>query len=225
LEDELPFPTEDTVFDYSLISQSKQGSRVHVSATLKRHLVQTLRTWQETSFNPDLITTEAWAYRALMNRVLTPEQQARPVLLIQMGFQKTGFYLHQNSLPEYIGESNWGGRDLTQELSKALGIPFNAAENRKRSTSLTTPPDSEAAKALTQSLENFILEIRQVELLTRKVTSEPISLIYLAGAASETLDLPAWLETRLGIPTRPLAPWTPTLTANSGKPLSPEILF
>lgn len=224
LEDELPFPSEDTAFDYSLISQSKQGSQVHVSATLKRHLVLALRAWEGASLEPDILTTEPWAYRSLMNRVLTPSQQASPVLLIQMGFQKTAFYLHRQGLPEYIGETNWGGRDLANVLSLKLDIPLTEAENLKRTTSLVQEPLSEPAKIILAAMGEFMIEIRQLELMTRKVAQDPISLIYLAGASSEIPGLPEWIEAELEITTRPLAPWTPALAATVGKPISPEIL-
>ena len=36
LEDELPFSIENAAYDYSIISQSKAGTQVHVAATLKK---------------------------------------------------------------------------------------------------------------------------------------------------------------------------------------------
>src|SRR4051812_31648336 len=38
LEDDLPFPASESVHDFAILSQSKQGSVVHVAATLNRHI-------------------------------------------------------------------------------------------------------------------------------------------------------------------------------------------
>lgn len=38
LEDEMPFSVDDAQFDYSTLAQTKQGTTVHVAATLKKHL-------------------------------------------------------------------------------------------------------------------------------------------------------------------------------------------
>src|SRR5690348_15120479 len=58
LEDDLPFELDQAVFDYSILSQVGQTTRLHVAATLKKNLEAFLAGLQSVGIDPDLITTE-----------------------------------------------------------------------------------------------------------------------------------------------------------------------
>jgi general secretion pathway protein L len=219
LEDELPFSLEDAVYDYAILSQSKQGSTVHVAASLKKHLASSIIQWQEAELNPDTVTTEAWAYRACLNRVVTPGSsvQNSPVLLIQIGHARTTLYIHWQGAPALTREIPWGGRDLTAGICKKYGIPFEEAETAKLDHGFVSPPatlhgetkdvtveQSEFSACLEGQLERLILELRQIGLVAKNVTQHNIGLVYLAGGTSLLPGLGPWIEDKLRIPTKPL---------------------
>ena len=120
LEDELPFPTEDLVSSHTLLSQNRQGSRVHVAATLKQRVASFLDLWQKYHIDPDIVTTEVWAYRTLINRVLTEKIRERPILLMQIGHIRTTLYLHFLNRPLLIRDIPWGGQNLTENFEECL---------------------------------------------------------------------------------------------------------
>ena len=155
LEDELPFSLEDACFDYSMLSQTKQMSYVHVAATLKRHVGAFLAPWASSNVDPDLLTTEAWAYRALFNRLLGEAgqtAQAQPVLLIQIGHERTTIYLHWRGAPLLAREVSWGGRDLTQAICQKYQIPLDQAEAAKLDHGFVVP-EAQKAQATPEQLE------------------------------------------------------------------------
>jgi general secretion pathway protein L len=213
MEDELPFSTETSLFDYAITLQSKQGSEVHIAASLKAYVVQAIQSWQNVDLDPDVITTEAWAYRILLNRILDPASQDLPVLLVQIGHEKTTFYLHWKGTPSLIREFSWGGKDLTTSICQFYQMPLDQAESVKldrgfliadQASEEITPEQRELTSCLEQAIEPLLLELKQVELMSKNVTRHSISSIFLAGGTSLLPGFGKWLELRLQIPVKSL---------------------
>jgi general secretion pathway protein L len=213
LEDELPFSIENAAFDYSIISQSKAGTQAHVATTLSKSLATTLDGWTAAGVDPDLVTTEAWAYRTLMNRVLSPEQQNQPVLLIQIGNERTTFYVHWRGVPILARDIAWGGADLTLAICQKYQIPVDQAETAKLDHGFVIPPAQkkevtaeqvEFSDALTQPLEKLLAELRQIELTARSLTDLTLQQIYTSGGSSMLPGLNQVIEQVNKIPVKPL---------------------
>lgn len=193
LEDDLPFPLDHAVFDYAVISQSKQGSQIHVAATLKRAIQSELDSLKNTGLDPDVITPEAWAYRNLMNRILGNPSQDAPVLLAQIGHERTTLYLHWKGAPAHIRELNFGGREITSALSKHYQISLEQAEVMKIDQGFLSTPDPlfdigpdqlELAQTIESPLQALIIELKQIDLICRSITHHTVSSIFLAGGTS-----------------------------------------
>jgi general secretion pathway protein L len=216
LEDELPFSLEDAVFDYSILSQSKQATYLHVAATLKKHLASFISPWLSANVDPDMITTEAWAYRALLNRVLGESgqsPQAEPVLLIQIGHERTTLYLHWRGAPVMAREVAWGGRDLTTAICQKYQIPLDQAEAAKLDHGFVVPSAQEAdatpeqmefSNTLLEPLSALVGAIKQAELSCKNLTHQNIGMIYLSGGTSMLPGLAKVLEERVQTSVRPL---------------------
>lgn len=212
LEDELPFALESSVYDYTVVGQLKQASTVHVAATLKRHALGSLGTWLAAGLDPDVVTTEAWAYRTLMNRVLGSSQE-QPVLLAHIGHERTVLYLHWRGTPILAREVNWGGRDLTTAICQKYHIPVDQAEAAKLDHGFVIP-DSQKAEAtpeqiefsdsLSQPLQALIGDLRQAELTCKNTTQQHLGQIYVTGGTSQLPGLVKVLEESLMLPVKPL---------------------
>jgi general secretion pathway protein L len=203
MDDELPFSIENAAFDYTIISQSKQGTQAHVAATLERVVGSNLDAWNEAGIDPDLVTTEAWAYRTLLNRILSTEEQENPVLLVQMGHEHTTFYVHWRGIPILARDINWGGNDLTMAICQKYQITMEQAENAKLDHGFVIPPSQkgnvtpeqvEFSDALSQPLERLIGELRQVELTAKNITNTNVRLIYTSGGTALLPGLTQVLE-------------------------------
>ena len=228
LEDELPFELEDAVYDYSMIGQTKNSTSVHVSATLRKHLIAQLSTWTIAGIEPDVISSESWAYRAVLNRVLLqgasaaptrgpkpkePVPTQDPVLLAQIGHERTTIYVHWQGVPQLARELSWGGRDLTAAICQKYQIPVEQAEAAKLDHGFVVPqaqrgdatPDQvEFSDTLLEPLERLQAALKQAELSAKNLTHRPLSQVYLSGGTSLLPGLAKVIEERMNIPARPL---------------------
>ncbi len=213
LEDDLPFPIEDSAYDYSILSQAGQKTRVHVASTLSTHIENALELWKAAEIDPDLVTTEAWAYRVLFNRVLSPQAQEEPVLFVQMGHTRTVFYLHWRGSPIMSREIPWGGRDLTTTISARYSVPVDQAEQTKIDNGFVlpysqeeqaTPEQREFSQAIQEGLSELFRELHQAVLTCKSVTHQTLGAIYVAGGASLLPGLRRLIEEEFGTQTFPL---------------------
>ncbi len=216
LEDELPFSVEDASFPYIILAQGKQGSNIHVAISLKKHIGAMIQKWQETAVNPDVITTEEWAYRAILNRTLGPNAGAaeEPLLLTIVGHERTLFYLHWMGTPALIREARWGGKDLTLAIAQKYQIPLDQAETTKLGQGIifgtqrpadATPEQLEMSACLESPCENLLTELRQIDLVARSATQHGVNFIYLSGGTALLPGLGQWLEEKLQVIVKPLS--------------------
>lgn len=214
LEDELPFSLDEAVYDYTVLSQSRQGSAVHVAATLKRHAAAVLSRFENAKIAPDMLTTEPWAYRTLLGRVHGPNAPEAPILLIDIGQDRTLFYLQKKETPIFIREVPWGGADLTAAIGKKFSLPLEQAESAKLDRGILSstpgekdlsPEELEIAQCLEEALDQgFSHELRQIELMCKNITTQNIRQIYLTGGTSLLTGLAPWIENKVKLPTKRL---------------------
>jgi general secretion pathway protein L len=223
LEDELPFAVEQSAYEFVILSQTKSGSLVHVAVTLKDQIRAAIEPWIQSQVEPDVMTSEAWAYRTLLNQVLKPNEQEGPILLIQIGHSRSTFYLHWHGAPALIRDFTWGGQDLTLAISQKLDLPIESAEATKINQgilqidaegSVITPEQLELSDCLKLAIEPLLNELRIVQLTSRNHTRKSIQKIYLSGGTALLPGLESWIEKQFGISTEKLLGLS--ATASSG---------
>ncbi len=212
LDDDLPFGIEDALFGYATLQTAGQSSQVHVLATLEKSFSDQLDKMKAAHVDPDVITSEAWAYRSLFNRVLQKEQQDVPVLLVHLGHSRTVLYVHHRGRPIAAREISWGGADLSLALSTHLGISLQEADQIKGDHGLMTSgpvddpssPENRVASAMVETLQALIKEIRQSCLTAKGLAQTGVEKIYLTGKTSRLPGLVEYLEQETRIPTQML---------------------
>jgi general secretion pathway protein L len=210
LDDDLPFSIEDAIYGYAVLQTVGQTSHVHVLATLESNFSQTLEKMKAAGVDPDVITSEAWAYRSLLNRVFQKEPQERPVLLVHIGHSRTVLYVHHQGRPMAAREIPWGGADLSLALSQALGVSLEEADQIKADRGLLTSgpaddpasPENQVAAAMAEPLQALIKEIRQSELTAKALTHQPVERIYLSGKSALLPGLTEYIEQEARAPTQ-----------------------
>lgn len=213
LDDDLPFPLDQSVYDYSVLSQSGQTTHLHVTTTLTKNVEEEVAKWNNAAVDPDVITSEAWAYRILLNRVLSPADQEQPVLLLKIGHERTIFYVHWRGFPVLAREIRWGGYQITLALCKKYGITLEEAENTKtdngfvipRSQSANaTPEQIEFSNTLLEPIRDLIKDLRQIVLTCKSITHTSPGTIYIAGGTSLLPGLNRLIEEEISVPIRHL---------------------
>lgn len=213
LDDDLPFPLERSVYDYSILAQTGQTTNIHIAVTLKQYVAEVISRLAGADVDPDMVTSEGWAYRTLFNRMLSQQAQEKPVLLLQIGHHRTLMYVQWRGFPILSREYSWGGLDLTTALCRKYEIPLQQAETTKIDHAFVLPPSQEGeatqeqkefSAALLESLETLVMEVKQVALATKNLTHESLSGIHLSGGTSLLPGLARFLEEKLRMPVRPL---------------------
>ncbi len=210
LDDDLPFSVEDAAYSYTTLQTLGQISHVHVAATLKKNFSEQLDKMRISGIDPDILTTEAWAFRALLNRIFDPASQAQPLLLVHIGHTRTVLYVQHQGKPLAAREISWGGADLSTALSEKLGVPLEQADSLKMDRGLLTSgpaddpasPENRVAAALAEPLQILLRELRQTSLTTKALTDGPgIERILLTGKAALMPGLAQYIEQESHSPT------------------------
>lgn len=213
LEDDLPFAVDEAVFDYSILTQGRQNTHVHIAATLKKHLSQFLERLTQHKLDPQVITTEAWAYRTTLNRIFPTEEQKQPLLLVHVGYQDTTLYLHWNGEPLFSRQVHWGGQNITETLSQGYNVSLADAEKAKLDNGfiLTAAQKKDATQeqidfsnAIHHALRPLIQEIRQMALTGKYITHQHLDKVYFSGSTALLPGLRETLEEDLRAKVLPL---------------------
>jgi len=200
LEEELPFAIDDMAYDSSILSQVGQQSDVHVATTLKKHLAAEISKWGDIGIDPDVVTTEGWALRTLVNRTFSPAIQDKPLLLVYIGATSTLLYLHWRGFPMVCREIRWGGHTLTNHLARKLGLSFEQAERTKKDPSVLQESHALGLiEILGDAFEDLQREIKHMDLVCKGVTHETLQSIHLLGGGSLIPGLPEMLAKKISI--------------------------
>jgi type IV pilus assembly protein PilM len=213
LDDDLPFAFEQAAYDYTILASGRRSTSAHVAVTLRRYLSESLARWQEASVDPDLVTTEASAFRALLNRVLNPAAQESPALVAQIGHDRTVLYLQWRGAPVLCREVPWGGKELTLALARRYQVHVAQAEQTKVDHGFVIPPSQRAdatpeqvdfSDTLLEPIQQLIWHLRQAKVACKSHTQVHLAQIYLSGGTSSLPGFARFIEESLGLPVQPL---------------------
>ncbi|OFZ79342.1 MAG: hypothetical protein A2583_00930 [Bdellovibrionales bacterium RIFOXYD1_FULL_53_11] len=213
LDDDLPFPLEQAAYDHSILSQTGPSTHLHVSATLIKKIEEYIASWSALGIDPDIITTEAWACRTLVNRIMGPAAQEQPIVLVMTGHEHTMLYVHWRGVPVAAREIAWGGRELTSAISRRYGLPLDQAEKMKiehgfvipqSAREAATPEQVDFSSTLLAPVQELCGEMRKILLICKNATGASPSAIYLGGGSSLLHGLAGTLEEEMHIPVHAL---------------------
>ncbi|MGK5087691.1 pilus assembly protein PilM [Bdellovibrionota bacterium FG-2] len=217
LEDEIPFPMEQAAFEYSILPSTTRGATtVHVALTLKKHINALLESCTGTGADPDILTTESWAFRTLLNRILGPVAsgaQEQPVMVVHIGHERTLIYVHWRGTPILTREIPWGGSDLSVAICQKYQIPMEEAQQSILDHGFVIPSSQkgeataeqiEFSQTLMQPFLALISELRQAKLTCKNLSRQNVGLLYTSGGTSLLPGLSRIFEEYLQITTKPL---------------------
>ncbi len=214
LEDDLPFEADQSVYDYSILSQTRNSTRAHIAVTTKEQLTKFLDDLKLAGVDPDIVTTECWAWRSVMNRVLPAADQLGPVVTLHLGHQRSLLYAHYQQAPLFVREIPWSGQELALSVCKKLGIPLDQAEALVRDKGAVLsgqqrvqyPADVQAlATAIDETLDGLVSDIRQATLSAKgSAEGKNVTKLYLTGSLSMIPGLADALGSALSVEIAPL---------------------
>lgn len=193
LEDDLPFDRENLHYDFSILSSGLQGSSIHVGATKKESFSNHLKHLQSMGIDPEVITTDPWAYRCLFQRIISD----KPVLLIGIEQNKTFFYIHNGNKPILYREAAFGLKKIENHLEETYSATKAEIQSWMRDVGLKGV-DERISNSIAECMESLIPELKQTELASRTSLDSPIEQIWVTGEGSLIPGLMNWLEQATG---------------------------
>lgn len=139
LEEDLPFSSDNAIFDAKLIRTVGPGAEVLACAAPKIHIQNLIQRAQDSNMDPALISAEGTAFANNFERwneappaVLAPtldlEGEARPPrlvhLVLNIGHSRTLVCAFEGSSLIQVGTILWGGKNIAEAISKKYEIPY-----------------------------------------------------------------------------------------------------
>lgn len=191
LEDDLPFEADQLSYEYVNLGTVGSETSIHVAATTKTNIAELLALMAEHDLNPDILTTESCAYRALFKKISQSLTTAdHPTMLLQLGHERSTISIQNHGNPVVCREINWGSREMSVALSKRYNLPFEAAEKAKIESGFVLPlsqldevseEQRDFASTVFESLLPLIRDIKQADLSCKNVTGQRVGQLYLSG--------------------------------------------
>jgi Tfp pilus assembly PilM family ATPase len=196
LEDDLPFDAGNLHYDYAILPSQEPGSLVHVGAVKKDSFEAHLNTLQNNQMDPEVITTDAWAYRSLFTRIQKPLQKGETgevSLLIGLERNKTFFYVNGRNRPLLYREIPFGLAYIERLLQERTGASPSEIKSYIQDIGVTGI-NEQVSSTILEALDHLIPEIKQVELASRSQIRAPFDQIHITGEGALLPGLMDWLS-------------------------------
>ncbi|MGM0576681.1 MAG: type II secretion system protein GspL [Myxococcota bacterium] len=130
LEDKLPLPIEDLVWDYYRLEEDEEGARLLCPAVQRTWLLQFLSELSTAGADPKVVTLDTLAYGHLVQN-LDEFVEEEAVALIDMGHTTTSVSVVEGGRVRTVRTIARGGHHVTMALMQQLGLDYGEAENLK----------------------------------------------------------------------------------------------
>jgi type IV pilus assembly protein PilM len=192
----IPFALDEVSLDFDVLgpaANSPEDTEVMLAAARKEKVEDRVAIAEAAGLTATVMDVESYAARAALGRVtdlLGKAADGQIIALFQIGAQVTHISVMLNGDTVYEREQPFGGNQLTQDIVRTYGLPFEEAEARKRSGDL---PENFQADLLAPFLDNAALEVtRAIQFFFTSTPYTRIDRLCLAGGCA---TLPGLLET------------------------------
>lgn len=209
IEDNIPLKAIETVFDYHILSTSDSGIIVQVVAIPEMVATNYFNAFFSAGIVPVSFELEG---QAISRAVIKPEDTGS-CMIVDFGANRTCITIVTNKTAMITATIDFGGKMLTEALSKELGIPLEEAEKIKREHGLVSTGDQ---KNIFPILVNGISVLKD-EINRRYIywhekknqlgTFPQIDTIYLCGGHSNLRGLGDYLSANLKLKVVQVNPW------------------
>ncbi|HYY80721.1 MAG TPA: type IV pilus assembly protein PilM [Actinomycetes bacterium] len=205
----LPIPVDEAELDYNVLAEhggdehdgnaGQRLLRVLVVAGHKEMLAGHLRAVALAGLQPVGIDLNAFALvRSLAPVAAVAEEGAEA--LIDVGARVTNVVVHQNSVPRFVRILLMGGQDVTEGVSRLLGVDQETAEQAKLAAS-AGGGDPATGKVVERQLAAFVEEVRgSLDFYRAQAGAVPLERVTVSGGGSLLGPLAEQLNAALQVP-------------------------
>lgn len=217
LEDSTPFKLEDAVTEHQTY-RNKDGCTVFTAIAPKRHVQSQIDWLKSIGAEPDWLTFDGMGlinlFMANLSLLTTQDEGDTPVMVMDVGHQKTNLCIFEEGRMSYFRSIPWGGFQITQGISSTLNISLEEAETLKHEQLHmnpqveNTPQARELFNCGAVSMASFLADINHTQYAYRTQYKRDVQKVFLCGGAANTSGIAHYISQQLD---RPVEVFTPHL--------------
>lgn len=223
LEEDLPFSSDNAIFDGKIVRQVGTGAEVLAAAAPKQHIEHLLRLMKDSGIAPHLVSSEGTAFANLFEHwslpvsiapapppSLTEEEvkPSRPIrVVLNIGHTRTLVCAFDNQHLVGVRSILWGGNNLVEAIAAKYSLPLSEAQKELENKGfiLTARQDvSFEAKIFSDLIAKGVRElIRDLQLSLLEFRSEfggEITAVQMTGGCSGIQGLGPFMTQHLEVP-------------------------
>ncbi len=206
-EQYLPFDVSDVVMDFQTLSRSKDNQTDILLVAVKRSVLDSYMTCiEDAGLKPTIMDADFFALQNVFEANY-PLQASESAAIVDIGSAAMKITVVNQGIPVFTKDSTLGGRNLTAEIQKHLGLSFADAETLKAGGGGGSTPQ-EVVEIMHLMGENYGMEIkRALDFYNASSVAPPVSCVLLAGGGSKVPNLSQEIESKIGLPTQMINPF------------------
>ncbi len=225
----IPEDLDNVNLDYQVIEARPEAKEMEVLlAAAKKDIVSSyVETVRAAGLLPVVVDVDYFALDNVyeLNYDAAAEQV---VALVNIGARYSSINIVKGGRSVFTGDVPVGGRDITEALTRDLGIPAEEAERLKTGKASGAVDAEQLLGVLGPAVDALIEEIHYaLSFFWTAAMDERVDRLYLSGGAAQTAELVERLAERLGAPVEVMDPFSraalaPTLDAGGLRRRAPE---
>ena len=130
IEENVPIPAKDAIFDYDIIKDAGTGPYMELNVTVfpRQFIEEYLKAFEDTGLVPVCFEVEAHA----LSRAVVPREQLGTYMILDFGKTRTGITIANNDMVLFSSTISVGGDTVTKSIARNLEISFDEAEKMKK---------------------------------------------------------------------------------------------
>jgi type IV pilus assembly protein PilM len=206
-EQYLPFDVSEVVMDYHMLSRAKDSKTDVLLVAVKRAVLDSyVACVEDAGLKAKIVDVDYFALQNLFEVNYSPSPSSA-VALVDLGASALKFVAVHKGVPVFTKDSAVGGRNLTSEIQRNLGLSYLDAESLKSSGQNGSMPQ-EVMDLIQVMNENLGLEIKKaVDFYNASSVGAPLEYILLAGGCAKLPGLSKTIEELVGLPTQIINPF------------------
>jgi type IV pilus assembly protein PilM len=211
LEEHVPIPAEDAIFDYDLVNENAQSLEVQV-ATIQESVIENyLEIFKRSEILVQSFELEAQA----ISRAVIKQGDMETYMIVDFGKKRTGIFIVSRGIVMFTSTLDVGGVMLVNVIAKNFNVSLEEAEKMKKQYGLERNTDNkEIFAVLLNSVSVLRDEIEKHFLYWQTHKDEegknnpPIKKIILCGGDSNLIGLSDYISSSMKTPVQMANVWT-----------------
>ena len=153
LQDLVPYDLDEIVYDFQVVGQEEDSSRVLAAAVPREHLEPYLNSLKEVGVDPKAVSFGAWSYQHLAPYLgVLPDER---LAVVDIGQEHLDDCVVHGEHVEFVRTMNRAGAFLNQEVADRLGVSERDADLQKRRHGSLDLQEAEPEFAASRELASF----------------------------------------------------------------------